>query len=93
MVAVTHDDDWIVLVREVCFHYVAYAGAPHHTMFHQDESMIPDEQELLRRLREKYTPVTSVIPRENLPYPKKGNHVDKLCELFKLTYTIFLRAA
>ena len=36
---------------------------------HQDDTEIPKEDWLLRRLRNEYTAVTTSIPRENLPIP------------------------
>jgi hypothetical protein len=62
-----HDDDLVSLMEEVRFPYITQTGAPNLRLSRQDENAIPEEDELLRRLRIKYTPVTSSIPQGNFP--------------------------
>jgi hypothetical protein len=42
-------------------------GAPNLRLSRQDDNAIPEEDELLRRLRIKYTPVTSSVSPGNFP--------------------------
>jgi hypothetical protein len=62
-----HDDDLIALMEEVCLHYNIHTEVPNLCLSHQHDIAVPEDEELLRRLRIKYTPVTSPIPRENFP--------------------------
>jgi hypothetical protein len=73
-----HDDD-LVSLMEVCLHYITHTGAPNSHLSRQDDNAIPEEDELLRRLRIKYTPVTSSIPRGNFPsIPKDADEPREL---------------
>ena len=54
-VAVTHDDDWCALIEEVCMsdrdgYRFAYLSP-------KADERFPDDDELLRRLRQKYNPI------------------------------------
>lgn len=51
-------------------------------MLHQDDATIPKEEELLCRLRDKYTPAISSISHGELQYPI-GNDTDTLCEFLE----------
>lgn len=55
----------------------------YHTISHQDEIAIPDEKDLLNRLRDKYTPASSPIVWETLPYTRKWDDPVEFRELLK----------
>lgn len=62
-----HDDDLISLLHEVRPRYLACRSTLFMALSHQHDTRIPEEEELLHRLRTKYTPVTCSIPRGDSP--------------------------
>jgi hypothetical protein len=58
-----------------------HTGMLHDDTSHQHDIGIPDEDKLLRRLQDKYTPVSVSIPQENLP--SAWNDTDELREFLK----------
>ncbi|KAF9061731.1 hypothetical protein BDP27DRAFT_1428652 [Rhodocollybia butyracea] len=51
-IAITHDDDWMGVIREASLPFVYLCGVNLKTCFHQEEE-IPEDEELVRRIIEK----------------------------------------